>query len=527
MKTNTFKPPSPINNTYFLRLCALLAVKSIVILLFILYGDVGLGPDEAQYWTWSRTLDWGYYSKPPGIAWQIWLGTQLFGNTELGVRVFSIVLSILLSLAVYFLAIACRTKERTAFWAAACMALTPLGIMGSFLAITDGGLTFFWTCASIVMARSLSLREAPNYYLMGFFILCGALFKWPIYLFWGVVLLCMPWYQQLAVKQFWMGVLISLCGLLPSLYWNVTHEWATFRHVAATVAGGHGEEIGTTGLIRGNVVEFWGAQAALISPVLFLLLLGSFIYLARQRRNISAPLFFCGGSCLLLFLAYSVLALFQKMQGNWMAFAYPPGLVFLAWYACEMDRKLTIWVKIGLAVSVALSAVVMAIPYVQSHSLFKTAPVPYRFNLFRHNVGWTELDSLIEGVGYDPKEHFLFGDKYQMSSILSFYGPQQKRAYFFNLHGTRKNQFSFWPSMAEQQLGKTGFFVAVENAPHLEKNLATWSGNYEKELKYHFKEVHFLGLFPLFEAYGNMKKGALIFKCIEYSGTQPDDTNLY
>ena len=31
-----------------------------------------LYPDEAQYWLWSRTLDWGYYSKPPMIAWLIW-----------------------------------------------------------------------------------------------------------------------------------------------------------------------------------------------------------------------------------------------------------------------------------------------------------------------------------------------------------------------------------------------------------------------------------------------------------------------
>ena len=24
--------------------------------------------DEAQYWTWAQHLDWGYFSKPPGIA---------------------------------------------------------------------------------------------------------------------------------------------------------------------------------------------------------------------------------------------------------------------------------------------------------------------------------------------------------------------------------------------------------------------------------------------------------------------------
>ena len=27
--------------------------------------------DEAQYWEWSRRIDWSYYSKGPGIAWAI------------------------------------------------------------------------------------------------------------------------------------------------------------------------------------------------------------------------------------------------------------------------------------------------------------------------------------------------------------------------------------------------------------------------------------------------------------------------
>ena len=31
-----------------------------------------LSEDESHYWEWSRHLDYGYYSKPPGIAAVIW-----------------------------------------------------------------------------------------------------------------------------------------------------------------------------------------------------------------------------------------------------------------------------------------------------------------------------------------------------------------------------------------------------------------------------------------------------------------------
>src|SRR5437868_9195461 len=45
-----------------------------------------LYPDEAQYWLWSRTLDFGYYSKPPVIAWAIWATTAIGGDAEPWVR---------------------------------------------------------------------------------------------------------------------------------------------------------------------------------------------------------------------------------------------------------------------------------------------------------------------------------------------------------------------------------------------------------------------------------------------------------
>ena len=128
---------------YCFLLCLVVLIKTAAILGYILYGKVGLGPDEAQYWTWSQALDWGYYSKPPGIAWQIALGTHLFGNTELGVRFGSLIIGAALPFAVFFLAKASNLKPQAAFWAGIVTALSPLGVMANFLAITDGGSSYF------------------------------------------------------------------------------------------------------------------------------------------------------------------------------------------------------------------------------------------------------------------------------------------------------------------------------------------------------------------------------------------------
>src|ERR1700726_1385443 len=57
--------------------------------------------DEAYYWMWSRHLAFGYYDHPPGVALVIRLGTMIAGDTELGVRLGSILLALPMGFAVY------------------------------------------------------------------------------------------------------------------------------------------------------------------------------------------------------------------------------------------------------------------------------------------------------------------------------------------------------------------------------------------------------------------------------------------
>ena len=50
---------------------------------FLLWGcDWDLCGDEAEYWAWSRKLDWSYFSRGPVIAWLIRLGTEAPGRIE-------------------------------------------------------------------------------------------------------------------------------------------------------------------------------------------------------------------------------------------------------------------------------------------------------------------------------------------------------------------------------------------------------------------------------------------------------------
>lgn len=504
------------------KLLTLLAIKTLLLIGVILHAGIHLGPDEAQYWTWSRDLDWGYYSKPPGIAWQIGLGTFFLGDTELGVRAGALVVGILLPLLVFWLARACRLQPKTCFWAGATMALCPMGVLSSFLAITDGGMILFWTAACIYLADALEKKYSPSYRLLGLFILGGALFKWPIYILWIFVAFFFPSWRIL------VGVTISLLGLLPSVIWNSANNWATFRHVLATLFGGHARVLEKTAAAsHGNFLEFTGAQAVLLSPIPFLFLLFTLWFVLRHRNTLSPSLRFCAWVSFSILGFYALCAFFMKIQGNWCVFAYPTAIVLLCWYACEKLPKGQEALAAGLLLSAALCAFAFFLPYIQSQNLFPRHPIPYRVNPFRHNLGWVKMKEELKAAGYDPAKHFLFGDKYQMSSLLSFYSEGQKRAYFLNLHGIRRNQFSFWPSMADEQIGRDGYFVLAENIPHLHRDFPKQMEQYQKWLEPYFKTVQYLGLKTLFMANGEVAKGALIFKCNEYNGKKPLDSDLY
>src|SRR6185503_11555383 len=100
-----------------------------------------LYPDEAQYWLWSRTLAFGYWSKPPMIAWAIRAATTL-GNAEAWVRLPAVAFQAGAMLCVF--AIGRKLMgPRVGLAAAALYALAPGVQLSATVVATDAPLLFF------------------------------------------------------------------------------------------------------------------------------------------------------------------------------------------------------------------------------------------------------------------------------------------------------------------------------------------------------------------------------------------------
>ena len=70
------------NRLVWLILLGLTLARTIAVLV----SPLGLGVDEAQYWLWSETPAFGYFTKPPLTAWIIGTAHWLFGHHEAAVR---------------------------------------------------------------------------------------------------------------------------------------------------------------------------------------------------------------------------------------------------------------------------------------------------------------------------------------------------------------------------------------------------------------------------------------------------------
>src|SRR4051794_23391475 len=101
-----------------------------------------LYPDEAQYWLWSRTLAFGYYSKPPVIAWAIWASTAFGGDAEPWVRLPAVLFQGGAALTVFWIGRRLY-GARAGLVASALYALAPAIQLSATVVATDAPLMFF------------------------------------------------------------------------------------------------------------------------------------------------------------------------------------------------------------------------------------------------------------------------------------------------------------------------------------------------------------------------------------------------
>ena len=405
--------------------------------------------DEAYYWLWSKHLDMSYFSKGPGVAWTIALGTRLFGDTALGVRFWSVVLGAGTSLGMFWLA---RTlfSARAGFWTVVIGNLTPLFLAGSVLMTIDPLSVFFWIAAALAFWKAKD--DGFEYWaLAGLFIGLGMLCKYTnVAEIPSFALFCLwsPAYRRrLREPGFWIMLAVALACLAPPILWNQQRGWITVKHLAD-----RGDLDQPWRFMPGEFLEFVGNQIGVLSPIVFAALVVALICRQDIRDRFPDAWRFLLALFVPLLVFYAALSFNGADQANWTAPALASVLPLVAAVWIDLvarSPKARYAARAGVWLSVALVFAFHVLVWIR---------LPMERDCLRRIRGSADLARQVADLQQTKAGTFLIAANYQTASLLSFYEPQRPQTF---LPHTReiKNQFAFWPTYGPKQAGCDALFI--------------------------------------------------------------------
>lgn len=349
--------PSDSARAWRLTLC-LVGVLTILRLAALFATPFELYPDEAQYWLWSRSLEFGYFSKPPMIAWLIWATTTIGGDSEAWVRISALFLHAGTALVIS------RIADRlyggwTGLVAAALYALMPAIQLSSGVITTDAPLLLFlsltiWAYVSLPpleARRRLAVAAA-----LGAALGLAFLSKYAaIYILIGLALHLAAAPEARKVWT-WPMALTALAALVvvfaPNLAWNLAHRFATLEHTASNANWNAAQLFN----IR-ELIEFLASQFAVFGPIPFAVLTGGAVWLGVKRKLQPADLLLL---CLAAppLLTVTAQAFVSRANANWAGVAYLAGSVLAAAWLLRWNARR--WLVAALVLQAGFCALFMA-----------------------------------------------------------------------------------------------------------------------------------------------------------------------
>ena len=327
-------------------------------LLALAFNSTELFFDEAQYWSWAKAPAFGYFSKPPLLAWILGVVTAVFGNSEFAVRLAAPVLHSATALVIY--AIGDRLFDpRTGFWSALTYATLPAVSLSSTVISTDVPLLLCWSLAILAFLQVEKTGSLGSGVALGVAVGAGLLAKYAMAYFY----LCAFVYAFAAgsrsrfwrTSSFWLAVLISGAMLAPNLWWNAANQFATVSHTEDNI-GWDG------GLHLRALAEFLGSQFGVFGPILFGMFLVTAWRLISEGMNRSQRLLLSFSLPILVLIL--IQALLSKAYANWAAPTYVAASVLVAdilfnriplWWG-RWSLALHTFVFMVVAISVAFSS---------------------------------------------------------------------------------------------------------------------------------------------------------------------------
>jgi len=318
--------------------------------ILLIFDRTELFVDEAQYWFWGQNLDFGYYSKPPLIAWIIRAVTDLAGSdSPFWVRLPAPLFH--MGTALVLMAVARRLYGlRAAAWAGPVYVTLPMVSVGAALFSTDTPMLFFHALAILLWLKLQQRTTVPLAAALGFAVGLGLMAKYAMIYFVlgaGLAGLFIP-AARIPRPAALIAAAVALAVIAPNIWWNIRTGGITIEHMLYN-AEWHaaGAAPGLAGALR-----FLAEQFVVFGPIMFAAYL---LLILRTPFGLRLP-----HAGLLLWLSAPVTMLMAAQgtlgsaNANWGVAAYTGASVLVTAWLLARARAL-LWLGQGLHLLLALA----------------------------------------------------------------------------------------------------------------------------------------------------------------------------
>ncbi len=435
---------------------------------YLFVVPLDLSPDEAYYWDWSRRLDWGYYSKPPMVAWINWLSTSLIGAKTWAVRMPAAFLSTGSLLFLYLLAKEMFGKK-AGILAVLALVLAPGGSIPALVMTIDAPLLFFWTATLYSFWKATRSQKPIWWIAAGVSCGLGLLSKQTMVALipFAFIFLIISKEERHHLKTVWpyTAAFTALLVVSPFLLWNLKHGWITFVHTSH-----HFEEAGRSNILRpGAFFAFLGSQFLVFSPITFLLLIAApFAFSPGERRS---PYIYLICTGFIPLISVALLSFKQTINANWPAPFYASEAILLGAAASlstestvdnVVERAIKKWFKPGLILGFSSTIFTLLLPFVIPNTPLGGS----KLDPTKRLRGWKqfarEVDHALAEMPH-PEKTLLIAKRRQTVSEMAFYCKENPVAYQWpDALGRIRSQYHLWDGPKDQK-GWDALFVIQAN----------------------------------------------------------------
>ena len=375
--------------------------------------------DEAFYWQCAQRPDLHYADHPFMTATLVRLGTVILGDTLLGVRFFFLAIGAFFPLLVHRLARP-LVGEARAWLAAGSSLIVPATAHLGLFAVPEVPLLFFAALAFLGLERATRTGKTGAWILAAAAIALGLSSHYRFILVPAGAFLYLLSTRNGRSQWSGSGPWILLGGLAIGLFPATTHNLASgFETIEYYLAGRHGSDVKPLAIV-GHLVE----QAAIVTPLLYLTLLGVLVDLLRRaaRGDDRAQLLaLLALPYLLVFLLASPFHDVPLITMHWPAAGYLPLLLYLPATLFRLRRwsSTRLWgTVVGLVPASGVLAMLVGLAFLA------TGGHAYPGMLWEFE-GWSELTGRLHSKlttiekGLGPRRLVVAGN-YKLGANLEF-----------------------------------------------------------------------------------------------------------